>query len=123
MENFTQYLAGIENLQQRTRTKEVLEWVIKKYPEFEPKIAWNQPMFTNQGTFIIAFSVAKQHLAVSPEQRGMEKFGDEIAKAGYSQSKMLFRIKWQEIVDYDLLDRIIKFNCLDKADCKTFWRK
>ena len=64
-----------------------------------------------------------QHLAVSPERAGMVRFTNEITKAGYSQSKMLFRIRWEEPVNYILLDQIIRFNCIDKAECKTLWRK
>lgn len=120
---FANYLQHIEHPQHRLRTKEVLDWVGDIFPSLEPKIAWNQPMFTDHGTFIIGFSVSKLHLAISPELAGMVHFTDEIAKAGYGQSKMLFRIKWEEPVDHALLARVINFNRLEKADCKTFWRK
>lgn len=123
LEIFSEYLAQIENPQYRERTKEILNWVLNTFTDLEPRIAWNQPMFTDHGTFIIGFSISKQHLAISPELAGMVHFTEVIAKVGYSQSKMLFRIKWEEPVEYSLLDEIIKFNCLDKADCKTFWRK
>lgn len=123
MEVFSEYLAQIENPQHRVRTKEILEWVGNTFPDLESRIAWNQPMFTDHGTFIIGFSISKQHLSISPELVGMECFREKISKAGYSQSKMLFRIKWEEPVNYSLLDEIIKFTRLDKAECKTFWRK
>lgn len=123
MEVFAEYLARIDDLQQRGRTEEVLEWVGRTYSELEPRVAWNQPMFTCQGTFIIGFSVSAKHLAVSPEQAGMERFSQEIAKAGYGQSRMLFRIQWSEAVNYPLLRRMIEFNLAEKAGCKTFWRK
>lgn len=122
MEIFAEYLAQIEHPQHHARTAEVLEWVGQTIPELEPKIAWNQPMFTDHGTFIIGFSVSAKHLAVSPEQVGMEHFTQKIAQAGYPQSKMLFRIPWGKDVDYLLLHRIIDFNRAEKADCKTFWR-
>lgn len=117
------YLNQIEPLPHRQRTEEVLEWVGSTFPDLVPKIAWNQPMFVDHGTFIIGFSISKQHLAVSPELAGMIQFTDEIKAAGYAQSKMLFRIKWEAEVNYPLLERIISFNLVDKADCKTFWRK
>jgi hypothetical protein len=63
MEVFAEYLARIDNPQHRARTEEVLGWVTKKFPNLMPKIAWNQPMFTDHGTYIIGFSVAKHHLA------------------------------------------------------------
>lgn len=123
MDIFSDYLGSIENGRHRARVKEVLDWVRTRFPELESRFAWNQPMFTEHGTFIIGFSVSKPHLAVSPELAGMVRFIDEIKKAGYHAGKMIFRIKWEEPVDYELLERIIRFNILDKAECKTFWRK
>lgn len=123
MEAFAEYLAQIDNQGHRARMEEVLKWVKCTFPDLEPKFAWNQPMFTDHGTFIIGFSMAKPHIAISPEREGMEHFRDAIANAGYGQSKMLFRIKWEEPVNYLLLEQIISFNRSKKADCKTFWRK
>lgn len=88
-----------------------------------PKIAWNQPMFTDHGTFIIGFSIAKHHLAVAPERAGIIRFSDEIVQAGYEHTKELIRIRWDGPVDYSLLEKMIEFNIMDKADCSTFWRK
>ncbi|PAD20160.1 iron chaperone [Terribacillus saccharophilus] len=123
MEAFAEYLAQIDNPQHRERTEEVLKWVAEKYPNMEQKIAWNQPMFTDHGTFIIGFSIAKQHLAVAPEKAGIDHFSDDIVQAGYAHTKQLVRIKWDGPVDYSLLERMIEFNITDKADCTTFWRK
>lgn len=123
MEAFAAYLEQMENPQHRARAEEVLGWVGETFPELEPRIAWNQPMFTDHGTFVIGFSVSAKHLAVSPERAGMERFTKEIAQAGYGQSKMLFRIRWEEDVNYPLLSRIVDWNRAEKADCRTFWRK
>ncbi|WP_366248501.1 iron chaperone [Terribacillus aidingensis] len=120
---FADYLAQIDNPQHRERTEEVLKWVAEKYPNMEQKIAWNQPMFTDHGTFIIGFSIAKQHLAVAPEKAGIDHFSDDIIQAGYDHTKQLVRIKWDGPIDYSLLERMIEFNITDKADCTTFWRK
>lgn len=122
MEVFTEFLEKIDNQQHRARTEEVLGWVAKKYPELQPKIAWNQPMFTDHDTFIIGFSVAKQHLAVAPEKAGINQFSDDIIQAGYDHTKELMRIKWDKPVNFSLLEKMIEFNILDKADCSTFWR-
>ncbi|HAF85819.1 MAG TPA: iron chaperone [Sphaerochaeta sp.] len=123
MDTFVPFLAAIENDENRKRANEVLNWIQKTFPGLVPKIAWNQPMFTDHGTFIIGFSVSKQHLAVSPDVTGMSLFSEDIAKAGYSQTINLFRIKWEMAVDYALLEKIIQFNIDDKKDCKTFWKK
>lgn len=123
MEIFADYLAGIDNLEHRARTEEILDWVTKKFPKLNPRIAWNQPMFTDHGTFIIGFSIAKKHLAVAPEKAGINQFSQEIVEAGYTHTKELFRIQWDNPVDFSLLEKIIEFNIQEKADCITFWRK
>ncbi|WP_347551264.1 iron chaperone [Pseudalkalibacillus hwajinpoensis] len=123
MEVFSEYLTGIDNPDHRDRTEEILAWVANKFPNLEPQIKWNTPMFSDHGTFIIAISTAKHHLSVAPEEVTMAHFTDGIAQAGYSATKGLFRIPWKEPVNYELLEKMIEFNIQDKVDCSTFWRK
>ncbi|HZG75468.1 MAG TPA: iron chaperone [Paenibacillus sp.] len=123
MEVFEEYIAQIGDTHHRTRIIEVLSWVAKTYPALVPKLAWNQPMFTDHGTFIIGFSASKKHLAVAPEQAGMHHVAEDIARAGYDRTKELVRFPWDRPVDYSLLEKMIEFNIADKADCTTFWRK
>ena len=123
METFADYLAAIANPKHRARVEEVLDWVSEQFPELAPRIAWNQPMFTHHGTFIIGFSVAKQHLAVAPERAAINLFSQDISRAGYNHSKELIRIPWDDPVDYELLEKIIDFNIADKAGLSTFWRR
>jgi len=123
MEVFEKYLASIDNPDHRERTEEVLKWVVNEYPNMEPLIKWNTPMFSSHSTFIIGFSIAKHHMSVSPEPAGIVHFADDIAKAGYKGTKGLFRIPWNEQIDYELLKKLIEYNIQDKADYKSFWRK
>ncbi|PEL13742.1 iron chaperone [Bacillus sp. AFS017336] len=123
MEVFAQYLAGIDNPDHRERTTEVLEWIADKFPNLESQIKWNTPMFSDHGTFIIGLSTSKQHMSVSPEEAGIVHFADDIAKAGYSATKGLFRIPWKKPVNYELLEKMIEFNIQEKAELTTFWRK
>lgn len=120
---FAKYLTGIDNLDHRDRTEEVLAWVANKFPNLEQQIKWNTPMFSDHGTFIIGFSTAKHHLSVSPEEAGIAHFADAIEQAGYSATKGLFRIPWNGPVNYDLLEKMIEFNIQDKAEFTNFWRK
>ncbi|SDC63981.1 hypothetical protein SAMN05428987_2137 [Paenibacillus sp. CF095] len=123
METFAEFIARIDNPEQQARTEEVLNWVTEKFPNLKQKIAWNQPMFTDHETFIIGFSVSKQHLAVAPEKAGINRFSEEITQAGYDHTKELIRMKWKQEIDFELLERMIEFNIADKAECSTFWRK
>lgn len=122
METFEDFLEQIQNPGHRARVAEVLDWVSQQYPDMQHRIGWNQPMFTHHGTFIIGFSVSKNHMAVSPEQAGIAHFSDAIIQAGYEHSKNLMRFPWDKPIDYDLLQRMIDFNLDEKANTTTFWR-
>lgn len=119
---FFEYLSHIENLPHRARTEEVLRWILETFPTLVPKIAWNQPMFTDHGTFIIGLSVSKQHMAVAPEKAAIDHFADDIKKAGFEYSQQLVRFPWDCQMDYALLERIITFNISEKSECTSFWR-
>ena len=123
MDVFKDYLNSIEIIEHRKGMEEVLTFIHEKYPELGRRIAWNQPMFTHHETFIIGFSIAKNHMAVSPEAAGIKQFADDITKAGYDYTSMIIRIPWDRPFDYELLERMIEFNIMDKADVTTFWRK
>lgn len=122
MKVFEDFIAKIDNPEHRARTEEVLAWVSEKYPNLVPVIKWNQPMFTDHDTYIIGFSISKQHLAVSPEEAGVIHFSDQIMKAGYKHTKMLVQFPWNKPFDYELLEKMIEYNIEDKTDCTTFWR-
>ncbi|MBC1811907.1 iron chaperone [Listeria booriae] len=123
MEVFEEFIGNIENPEHQARMAEVLAWVETEYPDLGQRVAWNQPMFTDHGTFIIGFSVSKKHIAIAPEGEGMVRLADAIAASGYPTTKMLIQMPWDKPVDYTLIKTIIDFNIADKAECTTFWRK
>lgn len=121
METLADYLAQAKAPQRRVRMAEVLEWAERTFSGLEPRVAWNQPMFTDHGTFIVGISVSAGHLAVSPGRAWRGLFpGNRPGRL--CRGKMLFRIPWERNVDYTLLRRMIAFNRTEKAHCKTFWR-
>lgn len=122
MNVFADYLQKIEVIDHRNKIEDILNWVKVQYPNLNQEVKWNQPMFTDHGTYIIGFSISKNHISVAPENSCIIHFAEELDKVGYTYTSQLFRIKWDQPVDYDLLSEIIKFNILDKADLKTFWR-
>ncbi len=122
MSVFDDYLATLADPVHRARMAEVLAWVSQTYPTLAPRIAWNQPMFTDHGTFIIGFSAARDHWAASPEEVVITRFAAKIAKAGFEHSKMLIRFPWGKPVDHDLLGTVIAYNITGKASVETFWR-
>ena len=72
MEIFLGYLMKIENPERRALTEAVLKWVSNEFPFLKPRIAWNQPMFTDHGH--IYYRV----------QRFKKPFGVHAGRAGHS---------------------------------------
>jgi uncharacterized protein YdhG (YjbR/CyaY superfamily) len=122
MSDFQMYINNIDDPDKRTRMEGIFDYLRKAFPQLKEEVKWNQPMFTDHGTFIIGFSIAKAHIAVAPETAAINHFEKEIEEAGYSHTKQLFRIKWTDKVDYDLLQKITSFNILDKKNMVKFWR-
>lgn len=122
MEAFQAFIDGIADHGPRERTREVLGWVRENYPGLQTRVAWNQPMFTDHGTFIVGFSTAKKHLAVAPEAKTIRHFEDELRRLGVDYTQMLLRFPWERPMDYALLGHLIDFNIQDKKEDHTFWR-
>ncbi|HPF19504.1 MAG TPA: DUF1801 domain-containing protein [Bacillota bacterium] len=122
MKEFRPFLDAIGDSGKRERVESILAHISSKYPRLVREIKWNQPMFSDHGTFIIGFSLAAGHIAVAPESTALDRFEEEIAAAGYTRTKELMRIRWIDPVDLDLLDRVIEFNMEDKKDSVKFWR-
>ena len=101
---------------------EVLDWVSHNYPELELCIAWNQPMFTRHGTYIIGFSAASKHMAMAPERAPMIRFESVMRERGTDFSKKFARQPWNKPFDYELLDAFIQHQLAEKQDITSFWR-
>ncbi|MDO1604649.1 DUF1801 domain-containing protein [Lactobacillus sp. YT155] len=122
MNNFDEYLLKLDNQDHAQQLAKVLEWVLEKYPQLETRVAWKQPMFTDHETFIIGFSVAKNHFSVATE-KAIDSFRDEIKVSGYESGIKLFKIPFDTEVNYDLLAKMIDWNIENKKDITTFWWK
>ena len=101
-----EYLETITNDDNWARMLDVLVWVGLTYPELELRIAWNQPMFTRHGTYIIGFSAASKHMAMAPERATMIHFEPVMRERGTDFGKMFARQPWDKPFDYELLERM-----------------
>ena len=117
-----EYLKTIPNDDNRARMVDVLVWVGLTYPELELRIAWNQPMFTHRGTYIIGFSAASKHMAMAPERATMIRFEPVMRERGTDFGKMFARQPWDKPFDYELLDAFIQHQLAEKHDITSFWR-
>jgi len=122
MNTHKEFIDQIDELDKRDRVRMVLDHIKEKYPQLKEEIKWNQPMFSDHGTYIIGFSISRGHISLSPEAHTLDIFDDEIKKSGYERTKMTMKIKWREKVDLDLIDRMIDYNIEDKKDMTRFWR-
>ncbi len=122
MDEFAEYIQGIEPPEHREIFQEVVNWVESNYPNLGRRLGWGMPMFIDHGTFIVSFKATKNALAMSPETKTLQKFAKEIETAGWKALKMNVNIPWSKPLDYNLLAAIITFNIEDKADVETFWR-
>lgn len=122
MTGFQLYLSSIDSPDKKERMEDILKYIKKSFPQLRAEIKWNQPMFTDHGTLIIGFSIAKKHIAVAPEPTAIAHFREDIEEAGFSCTNMLFRIKWTDKVNYNLLHKIVEYNIESKKDMNKFWR-
>lgn len=123
MMDYQEYLQTISDEQKRQRVEGLVHWILSHYPTLELRIGWNQPIFTDHGTYILGVSVSKNHLAVSPEMKGIEVFSNQIKEAGFTHTKMLMQFPWNKELDFGLIAAMIEYNIKDKADWPLFWRQ
>lgn len=122
MSEFSDWLAGLGDDAKADKLARIFDWVDETFPQLAKAIKWNQPMYTNEGTFIIGFSAASKHFAFTPEDFTIAKFEADIDAAGYSHTPRIVRVGWNEDVDFALLERVIAFQIEDKAGHTSFWR-
>lgn len=118
---FREYVEGISDPEMREKMESVLVFCSEQYPQLKPRIGWSQPMFTDHGTYIIGFSVAKDHISIGLESTTMEHFADLIKAEGLVAKKMTFQIKRKQAIPEQLLKTIIDQTLVLKKDIHTFW--
>ncbi|MGX7148161.1 iron chaperone [Enterococcus ureasiticus] len=123
MKDINEFFSSISEPENRKRVEELFDWTMNTYPKFKVVIKWNQPMFTDHETFIIAYSTSKKHLSIAPETVTIATFKDEIEKAGYQHTDNIIKITWDQPIDYPLLKKIIDYNVQEKIDYTKFWRE
>lgn len=122
VETFEGFLETMGEPDHKDKMEAILNWVKDAYPGLETRIAWNQPMFVDHGTFIMGFSHSKNHIAMSPEAKAINQHVNYIEEAGLSYTDNIIRIKWEEPIPYDLIKILIDYNIEDKQDDTKFWR-
>lgn len=121
IDNIKEYLDKIDNNTNREKFTSIIRFILEQFPNLQTRIAWNQPMITDHGTFIIGFWTGTNHLSVAPENTPLSTYRERIEKTGYSTAKKIFRIGWDQKVDYELLKEIVAYTIDFKKDHDKFW--
>ena len=103
------------------KTDELFKWIEKTYPLLKLEFKWNQPMFTMNGTYIIGFSLNKNHLTVGLEAQIMNDLRDKITDKGFKTGKMTIQFHFSKEYDYELIEEIIEYVIKKKENVETFW--
>ncbi|OTA25564.1 hypothetical protein B9G54_07360 [Alloscardovia macacae] len=120
--DFAEYLEG-PRVPDTTREllREVLSWMCTTHPELETRIAWNQPMFTHHGTFIVGFSASSKHLSFAPEVPVLEQLRSAFSERGYKCLKKTVNLPLSLSLPFDLLDEAVAAQMELKKDVTSFW--
>ena len=86
------FLSNFKNPILKFKLEPIFEQIQKEFPNLTVELKWNQPMFIINGTFIIGFSVAKNHISIAPEAVTMAIFTNDIKVANYEATNNLFKI-------------------------------
>jgi len=86
------FLSNFKNPILKFKLEPIFEQIQKEFPNLTLELKWNQPMFIMNGTFIIGFSVAKNHISIAPEAVTMAIFTNDIKAANYEATNNLFKI-------------------------------
>ncbi|MCT4457784.1 iron chaperone [Lactiplantibacillus paraplantarum] len=119
---FEPYLEKMSPTPHREQLVTLLNRVHTTFPQLQPRLAWNQPMFTDHGTFIVGFSTAKNHLNIALEAATLNTFREAINAAGDTTTKMLWQVRFDTPFNNQLLADAIQYNIDTKQATTTFWR-
>lgn len=121
-EKFELFYSKINDIENIKKIKNLIQ-KIENDNKLTKKYAWNKPMLTDHGTYIIGFDTTKNHMSISVELEPLEFFRDVIHAAGYETTTNIFKIKWTDEIDYTLIDNIVKYNIKRKVNTTTFFTK
>lgn len=86
------FLSNFKNPILKFKLEPIFEQIQKEFQNLTVELKWNQPIFIMNGTFIIGFSVAKNHISIAPEAVTMAIFTNDIKAANYEATNDLFKI-------------------------------
>lgn len=87
MQVFEEYVSNISHPELKQRMQDILQWISDTFPQLEPRIAWNQPMFTDHGTFIIDLASQNTTFLLRQKEKGLITFQQILYKLVMTMEK------------------------------------
>ena len=81
------------------------------------------PMLTDHGSVIASWSASAKHLALAFEAATLDAFTERIIDEGYTRSKKMWQVRWDQPVPWPLIDDMLGRAIEVKKDCTTFWAR
>jgi len=100
-----EYMASLPG-DRRAVMERIRATIRKAAPLAQERISYGMPSFW-QGTTLIWYAAAKDHIGIYPTASGVAAFADRLG--GYSVSKGTIRIPWDQPTPYDLITDIVEY--------------
>lgn len=92
----------------RMLIEKIIDGLVKKFPDLELVVAWNQPMLKYGKDYVIGLSASKNHITIGPWGDGvMEKFAGKLS--GLKTNKKTFQVPLDWKVDTGLMNDIVRY--------------
>ena len=92
--------------QQLEHISSLVEWVSQHYPQLEPVIAWNQPMFKLGTKYILGFMPTKNHTnLLTVTDTAITELEPLLTNYKHGTRSIQLPFAWEK--DSDLLERIV----------------
>ncbi|WP_066716032.1 iron chaperone [Clostridium sp. Marseille-P299] len=83
--------------------------ILEAEPDLSERISWQMPTFYLNGN-VIHFAANKKHIGIYPGEQAIVKFEERLKP--YKTSKGAIQIPYDEELDKELIQDIVKFNVL-----------
>lgn len=87
---------------------EIFAVILKKFPQLELVVAWNQPMLKSGKDYVMGVSASKNHITIAP-------WGDNViavfseALSGFTVNKKTFQVTLTEKLNPKLLHQLVQY--------------
>lgn len=116
------YFDQVTDVEARKRVKDLYQQLVNLDPELYILYAWNNPMIKYKESFNCGITVAKAHFTLAFDSVALEFFRERIIDAGYGLNLKTFKIKYNQEIDFALLEDMVLFSMELRKDAKGFWK-